>query len=284
VAKSALVEGIAHLRKGLRLIADLADPAGLNRQKIDLQLALGTALMAAQGYAHPEVVESFITARRLVAEIGATGTLLDFSVLWGLWTTNYVGGNAEATLHQAKELLSIADQLGESGLVLIGHRVLGSALTINADYQGALTHLERAVALYKPAEHSRFTSRFAHDIGVTAYAAWSWALWHRGYLEKADDAAAKAVQYAEQSAHMPTLAYALFYTGTIAVFGRRVAEAERLANALVELASDRGFVFFLAYGLILQGWVMVQRGRVSMGTELICKGLTMSQRMGARAI
>jgi predicted ATPase len=191
---------------------------------------------------------------------------------------------ALATLYQAKELLSIADRLGESGLVLIGHRVLGTALTINADCRGALPHLEYAVGLYKPHEHSRFTSQFAHDIGVTAYAAWSWALWHSGYPDRANDAATKAVRYAEELAHMPTLAYALLYSGTTAVLGRRVAEAEPLANGLVELATDRGFAFLLGYGLILQGWVMAQRGRVSQGIELIREGLTRSQRTGARAI
>jgi hypothetical protein len=136
--------------------------------------------MAEKGYAHPEVVESFTRARSLVADIGASGTLLDFSVLWGLWTTNYVGGNAAATLRQAKELLSIAQSLAESGLVLVGHRALGTALLMSADYRSALPHLERAAKMYKPTEHRRLTRRFAHDIGVVAFSAWSWGLWNNG--------------------------------------------------------------------------------------------------------
>jgi predicted ATPase len=88
-------------------------------------------------------------------------------------------------------------------------------------------------------------------------------LWNNGYFDKATDAASEAVRYAKESAHALTVAYALFYSGTTAALQRRITETNRLANELLELASERGFPFFLGCGLILQGWATAQQAEVA---------------------
>ena len=123
LARSAIAEAIMQLRKGLAQLAGLQGDMTRRHKELefDLQVALGSALMAAKGYAHVEVVDAYERARSLAVETGRAGTMPVFSVLWGLCTANYVAGKSHAALGQAKELLSIAKSQTESGPLIIAH-------------------------------------------------------------------------------------------------------------------------------------------------------------------
>jgi predicted ATPase len=81
-AKSAVVEGVEQLRRGLRLISDLPDAHERAQRELELQAELGSTLQKAKG--HPEVIDAWERARELIAITGAVHTPLGFSVLWGL--------------------------------------------------------------------------------------------------------------------------------------------------------------------------------------------------------
>src|SRR6202022_2086275 len=69
-ARGALVEAIAHLRRGLSLAADLPSTPKRARQKLELQIALAGALRSTKGFWHPEVAGAFEQARSLLSESG----------------------------------------------------------------------------------------------------------------------------------------------------------------------------------------------------------------------
>jgi predicted ATPase len=95
VARSAVEEAVAQLRRGLGLLRSLPDTPERSRLELDLHIPLMAALMGARGYAHAEVSAALDRSRQLVAATAATGTPLHFSVLYGVWAVDYVKGNAE---------------------------------------------------------------------------------------------------------------------------------------------------------------------------------------------
>src|SRR5262245_29141108 len=54
IERSAYLEAIAHLTKGLEVLATLPDTPERTRHELDVQLALGPALMISKGWAAPE--------------------------------------------------------------------------------------------------------------------------------------------------------------------------------------------------------------------------------------
>ena len=54
LARFAMTEAIAQLRKGLALISGLPDDAARQAQELDLTSVLGYALMATKGFSAPE--------------------------------------------------------------------------------------------------------------------------------------------------------------------------------------------------------------------------------------
>ncbi|WP_247495005.1 adenylate/guanylate cyclase domain-containing protein [Bradyrhizobium sp. 164] len=91
IARSATAEAITQLTKGLELIPALADDAARWRRELELQVALGVALMAAKGWAAPEVGRTNARARDLCERLGDTLRLFSCS-LWGVGFSRREGG------------------------------------------------------------------------------------------------------------------------------------------------------------------------------------------------
>jgi len=89
VAKSAVREATAQLRRGLSLLDGLPETRERKQLELDIHVTLTAALMAGKGYADPEVVAALERANRLVTETAAVGSPLHFSVLFGLWVSNH---------------------------------------------------------------------------------------------------------------------------------------------------------------------------------------------------
>src|SRR5262249_38303329 len=223
VAKSAVREAIAQLRRGLRLLDGLSETRERQQLELDIQVTLTTALMAGKGYGDPEVAAALERANRLVTETASVGTPLHFFVLYGLWVSTFNSGTIAAALDHATNFLSAAQSQPSSGPLVVGHRALGHSLMMSGDYRAALTHLGTAASLYRPDEHRDSAFRYGQDIGVSAFVFLSWALWHRGYPDQSARAADRALAYGRELGHAHTLANAFFHAGMAAVFARDVA-------------------------------------------------------------
>ena len=69
VERSANLEAIAHLSKGLEVLKTLPDPLQRTRQELDMQITLGSALIATKGFAAPEVLQAYARARELCQHV-----------------------------------------------------------------------------------------------------------------------------------------------------------------------------------------------------------------------
>ena len=247
-AKSAVREAIAQLCRGLGLLDGLPETCERKQLELDIHVTLVSALMAGKGYADPETLAALERANRLVTETAAVGTPLHFSVLYGLWVSNFAGGAIAAALEHATNFLSSAQSQPSSGPLLVGHHTFGLSLMYGGDYRAALAHYETAASLYRPDEHRDDVFRYGQDIGVSACALLSIALWHRGYPDQSARAADRALTYSRELGHAHTLAYTLAVAGQAAVLARDIATACAYGNDCVALTSEHGFAQWAAYG------------------------------------
>jgi class 3 adenylate cyclase/predicted ATPase len=282
VAKSAVTEAIAQLRRGLGLLDGLPETRERNQLELDIHVTLVSALMAGKGYADPETVAALERANRLVTETAAVGTPLHFSVLYGLWVSNFAGGAIAAALEHASNFLSSAQSQPSSGPLLVGHLTLAISLIFSGDYRAGLPHFETAASLYRPDEHRDSAFSYGQDIGVSAFVTLSLALWHRGYPDRSARAADRALAYSRELGHAHTFAYALALAGQAAVLARDVATACAYGNDCVALTSEHGLSHWGTYGRILQGWADAQRGEATKGIARIRDGMAAYEATGAR--
>ena len=90
VARWATTAAISQLRKGLDLLSRLPDGSARQLQELNLQIALGYALMAAKGFSSPEAGAAFDRAYRLWQGLDRPPQL--GPVLHGQFVVHFVGG------------------------------------------------------------------------------------------------------------------------------------------------------------------------------------------------
>jgi class 3 adenylate cyclase/predicted ATPase len=283
VAKSAVEEAIAQLRRGLGLLSSLPETPERSRLELDLHIPLTAALFGARGYAHAEVFAALDRSRQLVTATAATGTPLHFSVLYGFWVADFIRGNHKGQLEHAQQFLALAETQPDSAPRLIGHRILGTGLLWTGDFRQARPHLERAASLYGAEEHREFAFRYGTDIGASALSYLSLALWHDGYPDQAARTADRALRHAREFGHAYTLGLTLFLTATPAVLSRNVLRVERLANENAAISGEHGFPQWCAYCEVLLGWVAAHRGQGADCVDRMRRGVAAATATGSRA-
>ena len=107
--------------------------------------------------------------------------LLLFSVLYGLWVANLTASKGDVVRELAVQFLALAQKQGATVPLMIGHRLIGLSLLHTGDIAEGRTHLDRALALYDPAEHRSLATRFGQDVRMAALSWRSMALWLLGY-------------------------------------------------------------------------------------------------------
>jgi predicted ATPase len=124
--RAANPEAIGHFTQGLALLATRPDTPERTQQELDLQMALGPALMVIKGFGHPEVEQAYARARELCQQVGETPEL--FPVLYGLWRFYRARGELHTARELGQQLLTLAEQQDDPTLRLVAHAALGATL------------------------------------------------------------------------------------------------------------------------------------------------------------
>jgi hypothetical protein len=246
--RSALVEAAKHLTRALTQIATLPATPALRREQIKLQVALITPLMQVKGHAAPETKAATERARLLIEEAETfeeppEDPLLLFSVLYSFWVAAHAAFNGDTMRALAAQFLALAEKQRATIPIMVGHRLMGSSLTLTGDIAEGRTHYDQAVALYDPAAHRSLATRFGHDLGIANLAYRSLPLWLLGYPEAAQTDNDNSVKEARESGHATTLILALTYTSIIDVLIRKdYAAAEATTDELGQRFHDSNHI------------------------------------------
>jgi predicted ATPase len=105
--RSANLEAIAHLQRGIEVTGHLAGGESKDKLELNFQLVLGPCLIATQGPAASTAVATFARARELCERLGEPPEYLQ--VMFWLATVSVVRGELPAALEAVEALLSAAE-------------------------------------------------------------------------------------------------------------------------------------------------------------------------------
>jgi TOMM system kinase/cyclase fusion protein len=279
VERSANVEAISHLTKGLELLKTLPETPERVQQDLTLQITLGPALMTTKGFAASEVERAYARARELCQQVGETPEI--FPVLWGLWAFYLVRAELQTALELGEQLLTLAQRQHAPAFLLEASYALGDTLFNLGEIVLAEEHLEQGITLYDPRQHSSQAFLYGQDPGVTCRAFAAWALWCRGYPDQALKRSHEALTLAQELAHPFSQAHALNVAAQLHQFRREGQAAQERAEAAITLSSEHGFALWLAWGTVLQGWALVEQEQVEKGIAQMRWGLAACRATGA---
>jgi DNA-binding winged helix-turn-helix (wHTH) protein/predicted ATPase len=278
VMRRACHEASGYLRRGLALLKAMPETPGRMRQELDVQLALGPALIATRGAAAPEVEHTYARVRTLCAQVGETSRLVE--ALRGLWSFHFDRGALPVAREMAEEMFRLARDAGAAPHLLDAHQALGMTLFFMGEYDAARTHCAHGMRIMestRPPDDIRY-----HDSapGVRCLVTASHTSWSLGYPDEARRRAQEAVTLARSLADPLGLAFAQHW-GVILHHRRREAPlVEAQAEALVAHTFAQGFPLYGALGTFWHGWALAMRGEEEAGLAQMQEGLATLVAMG----
>ena len=245
IERSANLEAINHLTKGLEVLKTLPDTPERTQHELALQLALGSPLSMLKGVA-PEVEYTYTRAYELCQQMGESPQL--FSVLAGLWRVHLTRARHQTARELAEQCFTLAQRLQDPVCLQEAHQKLGTTLFYLGELASARLHLEQGIALYDPQQgHAQFLSG-GPDPGVACLAFAAWTLWLLGYPERARLRMGEALTLAQELSHTYSLGFALSFAATLHIWRREAQLVQEKLAAMMVLSHEQGFVRWLGGG------------------------------------
>ena len=277
--RSAHLEAIAHFTQGLALLRDLPDTPEHAQQELAIQTALGPALIAARGYAAPEVEHAYVRALELCRQIGDTRQL--FQTLRGLEVFHAVRAELQKAQDLAEQLLSLAQHQSDPVCFEAAYLALGTLHYHLGAFAQAHARLEQGMVAYDRQLEPSHAFLYARGPKVVC-ASWSaLTLWMLGYPDQALQRSREAVAQAQELSHPFTLALVLNWAAWLHQLRREPQAAATQAEAAMALSTAQGFAQWVALGRVLRGWALAEQAQVEAGIVDMRHGLEAYQATGA---
>ena len=239
IQRSANLEAVAHLTKGLELLATLPDTPERLQQELDLLTSLGPALTTTSGPGSPAVEEAYTRARELCQQVGEPRQL--FPVLWGLWRCYNYRAELQRAAELGQQLLTLAHQAQDRALLLEAHHALWPTLFYLGELTAARGHLEQGMALYDPQQHRSHVLLYGgHDPGVCCQQYTALTLWALGYPDQALETIKKVLTLVRERARPAGLAGALWSVALLHQLRRERQAVQPAVEAFMTLATEQG--------------------------------------------
>ena len=223
--------------------------------------------------------QAYTQAHTLCQQVGETPQLVP--VLYGLWLF-YIGTLQVYTARELGEtLLRLAPDTDDSAHAVIAHDALGWTLLTFGEFPAARMHHEEGIAAYTPDQRRSLVFRMGYDPGVACRVGAAMTLWFLGYPAQALARVHEARALAKELSHPYSLAIAWWWSAYITQLRRDVPAVHEQAEACAALATEQGFILWVANGTILRGWALAMQGQSEEGVAQVRQGIAALRAIGA---
>jgi predicted ATPase/class 3 adenylate cyclase len=251
--RSANLEAIAHLQRGIELTGRLPASEGRDRTELDFQLVLGPCLIATQGPAASKAVATFSRARELCERLGEPPEYLQ--VMFWLATVSVVRGELPQALEAIAGLPNAAEARGNRPALINAIRGQAMILMFMGRIAEARDTLARALEVFNASEEAdKLSARAAgQDAGVSMLVLQAWVFWILGQVDGAVARMAAALERADAVQHAHTHAYAWYYASVLHALRGEPAIAQGYAERCLAISEQHGFRQWLGLSRAIRG-------------------------------
>lgn len=260
-----------HLRRGLALLDGWPQDAERAQEELRIQVALGVAAIAIEGFASRAAAYAYGRAHALCRQFPRTPALMP--VLCGLW--NYFLTRADFPQVQplVEELSAVMAGSRGPECLLPARNVVGQTHLYLGAPERALEQAESGLARDAGRVGRHLIAQYGEDPLVVCQMYAAVADWLLGYPERALRRVEAGLRRAEDLAQPFGLAQ-IRWAGLVVAQGRGdPAAVAAQAEHLIRLCESEDIGFWLAGGHILQGWAMAEQGQPEAGIDAIQQGL-----------
>ena len=214
--------------------------------------------MATLGWGSPEVEAACIRSRELCERLQNSDGLL--GSLWGLWTVYFLRANMDEALEAAKPVLELALATESPVLQIVARQAIGYTSYFRGEFPEALAHAETALGHYDLEQERGLVAAFQLPLSFACSNFRSMSLWLMGYPEQAERQRQAGREMIDELAMSAGTAYGLGNELMIHYARRDRAAIASIAERLLVLSTDDGYLVWSAQARIYRGWVRTMEG------------------------
>lgn len=281
---SANTEAIEHFSSGLQLLTTLPSDQERDRLEFELQINLGTALIATRGYDDSvDAGQTYTRALELVECIDSNGGF--FKAFWGIWLTSLATIGHTHSLKLSEKMLGFAEQDNDVLHLQLAHYAMGNSLFMTGNPNAARIHLEQSMSLYQLSHHEAMVNLSGENIYMSSGSLLSLVLWLQGFPQQASDVSQRTLTSARQLNHPNSLGNALCMAAILNRWMKQIDTTGLLAQEAMGLSDQHGLPFWKGLGSVSYGWVLAMQGRTE-GITLVqqCLNAVNAMMSGAKIL
>jgi hypothetical protein len=279
IARSAMVEAVGQLQRGLVVLTRLPENPWRQQQELDLRIALGRALMATKGFGAPDVAATYFRARVLAEQLDRHDYLA--RLVYGQHLFHLVRSEHKLSLSHAEQIEQIGERRNDLATLLLGHYSHGVASFYLGQFNTARTLFEQCGGMNDPAYRVLYAEVQTHDLFPVMLVYHAQTLAYLGHLDQARAQANRALSEARRTAHAHTLAIVLILACRVEWIAGSPQCVQAYAHEGMALSNEHGFPFWKCFGNSFYGWSRCALGYEQEGIEFLAKGLSELRAMGA---
>ena len=236
------------------------------RREMQLCAALGVSLMQTKGPA-PDTIAAWTTALEIADRLGDTEYQL--RALWGLWHFRVSRGECRAALELAERFSDRVARAANPADRPVGERMIGASLHYLGNQPSARRYLEAMLGRYVASARRSHTIRFQYDQPLVARMILARILWLQGFPDQGLRLALENVEDAQAIGHALSVCGALEVACLVAIWSGDLAAADRSVAMLLDHSARHALAAWHARGRCLHGVLLIRRGEVGAGYEML---------------
>ncbi|HLZ31068.1 MAG TPA: AAA family ATPase, partial [Chloroflexota bacterium] len=268
---SANQRAVDHFSRAIGLLEQLAAAEERGRNEAELQLRLGMALFALQGFGAPEVERAYGRATELM--MASVPTAEQFPLHFGLSIFHGHRGNFEHSQSLVDRMTHMASE-GEDTMRLQALHARWMNSLFGGHIDDAIVAAAAGRAIYRSEVHHATGFLYGnHDPGVCALALPALALAYRGDSHAAVMQVHAAIALARRLGHGVSLAQSLTQLPWAHQINGDPTAALREAEQALELEERVAHPQFFGIARAMRGWALASTGRTAEGVAELERAL-----------
>lgn len=251
--RAANRSAVRYFEAALALIPEVPDSIDRQWRELELSLALGVALVAAEGIGSERVRAVYARAEALAIWLGAKRD--KFIAQWGLHHNSETREAFPQAVELTHRMAETAREAGEPTLLLQADHASWATRLAQGRLDDVLTLTNASAALYQKCPDQGNAAQFAgHDPRACAISHGAIALWIKGDADGALTEAKRALDHAKKVDHPTSIAHAMMFLAKIRFLRDEPDPLIDLCDQLSGLADEHGFVDYADIAIFLRSW------------------------------
>ena len=273
LARSALVEATAHLRRGIGALKSLPTTQLNKERQLQFMALIGPALIALSGPGSTDVEDLYAEAFNLCTELPESPN--HFAIYWGWWR---VARDFVERKRRADALLRGARVRGDDEPLLQAHHCQWANQFFLGNFAVCCGHIDDGLAIYARGDYRAHATLYGnHDAKVCAHGERALVYCMQCRPESALIEEQKSLAWANELAHHGSISHAMDIALMHRYFRGDAQAVMTHADALIQFGRDRGFADLAGKGQIFQGWANALMGDAARGADMLREGIERQQ-------